>query len=364
MRPMTIGAPLRRGLDAVRHLSDSTPPWDDILLGAKELVGGDSASFISLDSQNELVAMHQCHIPVAATTAYVDHYYASDIITPCARGVEEGSWLDTVELFPRQSLEKSSYYVDFMCRHRMRQMLTFVLEENTARHTALSIQRDIPTERARRHLESDPVRAFSLALHEGLQRRRSEAQQWLDVFDITFQALGEATCLASSRGTVLSQSPAARAQMLARAGISQRADRLWHPHPDVRSLLDAALVQAALPGGRVRLQVPGPQGGACMLDLVRADDRLGLGGEPLVLLRLQVTAAAREVASGSIAATFGLTGAELKVLTALVAGQSAARYAATQCLSIHTVRKQIAIVMEKMDCHRQVDLVRKALGEQ
>lgn len=53
--------------------------------------------------------------------------------------------------------------------------------------------------------------------------------------------------------------------------------------------------------------------------------------------------------------------AEARVLHALAAGVSLNDFERRRGVSIHTVRKQVATMMVKMDCTRQVDLVRVAL---
>ena len=58
----------------------------------------------------------------------------------------------------------------------------------------------------------------------------------------------------------------------------------------------------------------------------------------------------------------GITLAEARVLHALASGLSVSNYAESNGVSIHTVRKQVAALMIKIDCSRQVDLVRTALN--
>lgn len=59
---------------------------------------------------------------------------------------------------------------------------------------------------------------------------------------------------------------------------------------------------------------------------------------------------------------FDITHAEARVLAALVAGEQPKRYALRRGLSIHTVRTQICSLKTKMDCRRQIDLVRKVFA--
>lgn len=67
-------------------------------------------------------------------------------------------------------------------------------------------------------------------------------------------------------------------------------------------------------------------------------------------------------ATEQLCVAFGLTPAELRALAALMAGQSPKQYATAQNLSCHMVHSQIGSAMAKMDCKRQVGLVRMGLS--
>jgi len=60
----------------------------------------------------------------------------------------------------------------------------------------------------------------------------------------------------------------------------------------------------------------------------------------------------------ALAAIYGLTPAETKLLAALVEGTTLAQHAAERCISIGTVRMHLKSVLHKTGHHRQVDLVR------
>ncbi|MFZ3121507.1 MAG: helix-turn-helix transcriptional regulator, partial [Variovorax sp.] len=150
---MTQDPVLHRTLEAAHHLSDTAPPWGDVLEGARQLIGGDSASFILFSRTGELLDCQQRGVSAAAEREYVAHFHAHDIVTPATTGSPEGSWFDTAELFSPNALSRNPYYVDFMCRHRMRQMLTLIVEQAPTRHGGLTVQRAEPRETGRRQLE-------------------------------------------------------------------------------------------------------------------------------------------------------------------------------------------------------------------
>jgi DNA-binding CsgD family transcriptional regulator len=102
----------------------------------------------------------------------------------------------------------------------------------------------------------------------------------------------------------------------------------------------------------------------CQLDLAMADRYARVANEPLLLLRIRHAPDSIDARLRTLGPTYGLTVAEQRVLGALIVGESPAQHAQSRGVSIHTVRKQIAMIKEKMGCTRQVDLVRAGLPAQ
>lgn len=352
---------LQRTLDAIAHLSDREPPWTALLEGMQQLIGGDSATLILIDGSGELLNFQQHDVSPAAERVYTEHFFAHDIVAPLTIGAAPGSWFDTQELFSSSLLSKEAFYVDFMCQHRMRQLLTFILEDSPQRRGGLTVQRNMPAGHARRDLESNTVRRATGALRRGMAQREAMTRQWFDTAESAFDGFGEAICLTTPRGTVLRAS--ARARELFGQGHSLRlhGGRLWHPGPDVQRALQSALTQAPRAREPMRLAIPDDAGGVCRLELVPAAPELSLGKEALVFLRMRHDGTRVPPSIDSLCGTFGITPAEARVLTALMAGQSPKQHAVLQGVSVHTVRSQVTSLMTKMECARQVDLVRKAL---
>jgi DNA-binding CsgD family transcriptional regulator len=70
----------------------------------------------------------------------------------------------------------------------------------------------------------------------------------------------------------------------------------------------------------------------------------------------------QQVSIDALCMAFRISPAEARVLGALVSGETLADHAQAHGVSIHTVRKQIANLRDKMGCTRQVDMVRQALA--
>lgn len=354
---------LRRAIDAAQHLSDPEPPWQDLLEGMRQVVGGDSASFIQVDATGALLDLQQIRIDPAAERDYVEHFFAHDIVTPATLGAPEGSWFDTQEHFTPAALSNSAYYVDFMLRHRMPRMLTHMLEQGSLRRGALSVQRSSTGPPARKLLESAPLRSLTDAVREALDRRRVIAARWMHTVETTLNALGEAICLVSRQGTVIELSAAAQLWLEQGSALRIHRKALWHPLGAFRHSLRDALAGVAATGVPTQLMAPGgPNHRALMIDVVQASPALRLAGETLLLLRMRLVGSAVEARAEALCAAFDLTPAEGRVLAALANGETAATHADAHGVSVHTVRKQIAVLRVKMGFTRQVDMIRAALA--
>lgn len=353
---------LHRTLEATHHLRDAVPPWADVLEGARQLIGGDSASFILFSRTGELLDCQQSGISTAAERDYVEHYHAHDIVTPATTGAPEGTWFDTAELFSPRTLSSHPYYVDFMCRHRMRQMLTLLVEQSPTRHGGLTVQRAEPRETGRRQLAQGASAALAAAIGQAVHARRAATEHWFAATESAFDGFEEALCLVSSKGAVLRQSPRAQAWFALNQGLRVRHGRMWHAAPALREALYGALASAAERERRLTLTLPDDgEVAGCQIDLAPAARIARLGNERLLLLRVRHAPDSIEARLRTLGPAYDLTPAEQRVLGALIAGQSPSQHAQAHGVSIHTVRKQIAMIKDKMGCTRQVDLVRAGL---
>ncbi|MBS0427522.1 MAG: helix-turn-helix transcriptional regulator [Proteobacteria bacterium] len=349
----------RRARDAVRHLCDPLPPWEDILEGACHVLDGDSATLIMLDVEGTLLSFQQRHGDPAAGREYVEHYFAQDIVVPVAAHAPAGSWFDTGELFSSAFLSRNAFYVDFMCRHRMRQFVACILADSPQRRGGITVQRSQVRAPSRADRQKTHARLFTDALQHGLAEREQRAQRWIHDAAEALAHFDEALCLVTPAGLVVHLSPLAQARLAGGAGrLQMRAGRLHHTDARVQGRLLAALAQAAHCHRPIALTLP--DGTSC--ELARAHDALSVGREILVLLRLTRRPDATPLPDpATLQQVFALTAAEARVLHALASGRRAHEVAQAHGVSYHTVRSQITALMQKMDCARQVDLVRKAL---
>jgi len=352
---------LQRTLDAISHLSDPEPPWTALLQGMQQLIGGDSATLILFDGSGDLLTFQQHDVSPDTERAYTEHFFAHDIAASLTAGAAPGTWFDTQELFSPSRLSKEAFYVDFMSRHRMRQLLTFIIEDNSQRRCGLTVQRNMPADHARQALESTPVRRVTGTLRRQMAQRDAMTRQWFDTAESAFNSFGEAICVTTPRGIVLRASARARELFGLGQALHLRSGRLWHPRAEVQHALQSALARVPQAREPVRLSIADERGGQYRLELVPAVPQLSLGKEALVFIRIHHDDTRSLPPIDSLCSSFGITPAEARVLTALMAGQSPKQHAGLQGVSVHTVRSQVTSLMTKMECTRQVDLVRKGL---
>ena len=358
---LTHDAVLETALEAAACITDPQPPWAGILESFRTLVGGDSASFIGFKGRH-LVTCEAQEIDPAALRAYQEHFYAQDVLLRTGGPRPAGSWLDTHRLLSSSERSTNAYHVDFMDRFRMRQMVCYLIEETEDHSICMTVHRATPHDDVADEAQMLRITRYGSAVQDSVARREAAASMWMSSVESAFGALGEATALVTHQGVIVRLSPNAEALMDGDSALRQRSGRLWHSSVECRDLLAGALLRAALIDTISRLQIPddGVRGGSS-LEMVAADPRLRFGREKLVFMRIRKRLPRGAASVEQLAASFGVTQAEARVWSALIAGQSPKQYAEAQGVSINTVRKQIATLMEKVGCTRQVDLVRKGL---
>jgi DNA-binding CsgD family transcriptional regulator len=351
----------KRAIEAVAHIADDTPPWHDILTTARDLIGADSGTLIMMDGCGNLLGLNQVGLDDDAVATYSAHYYKLDAMAEAAVRVPAGVCLDSNELFSAAELQRTEFYTDYQRKHGHEQSLALVLEQNAQRRTGFSFQRSTVIQGAKdRMLEGDTGR-YIHALQAALVHRHESAALQLMSVEETLAALGEASCLVTPWGTVVRHSPLASQMFDNRQGLCVRQGRLWHASRDVRALLATKLIGTIRSGSPSRLTVPQAQRETLSLDITIANPRFRLGDERLAFVRLRRQIAVANTDESELAAIFGVTTGEAKVLAAMVTGLTPLEIAVHHAVSESTVRKQIASLKMKMNCSRAVDLVRLAL---
>jgi DNA-binding CsgD family transcriptional regulator len=358
---MMTNPTFRRAMESLAHVQDPTPPWKDILGNARDVVGADACTFIMLDRVDRPVFMEQVGLDASAEKDYQEYFYKEDFIAVAAADSPVGRWWDTVDLMRAPGLNVGPFYVDFMRKHRMGQISTFVVLAEPERRAAISFERvTVSEEPYAAHAREQYQAQFMVSLLDAVAKRESVARTKFDAIESAFRQVDEAYLLADANGVVFRCSARA-SDMLNRAGMLKLPQmRLTHKNANAMAGLKRALGRASGTPTGVAYAAPLSWGRALRFDIVPAAAELKMSTETLMLIRLRELSAFRSPQEEELAAFFSLTSAEARVLRGLVAGHSPSEIASASRVSESTIRNQIASLMRKMSCSRQAELVRLA----
>jgi len=348
----------RNAMEAIRRLSDTSPPWDDLLQGAKDIVGADAATLIMFDQGRDLLLLKQTGIDESAEREYTEYYYKHDAFAQAALSGPAGLWWDSSILRATTDAQQRPFYTDYMPRHKLGQVLAFVIAGEPERRTAISFQRMTADPSAVEKMSRGQVATFIQALVQAIAAREKAGSVAYASLDTALSGMGEAVFVASANGKLYRCSVDAYL-MLERARMLSGQERaLAHPNPEVYLDLLSALSRSARLKQHAKVSVLTSWGEGLRLDILPAPDSLRLASETVLLVRIQRASIFSGPEAGELAPFFSITPAEAKTLSALIHGHSPKEQAMSAGLSEHTVRHHIASLMKKMSCNRQSELVR------
>ncbi|EHK66633.1 LuxR C-terminal-related transcriptional regulator [Achromobacter arsenitoxydans] len=351
---------LRRAIEAVDHITDPEPPWQDILCTARDLVGAESGTLIVFDARNKLLTLSAIGFSDACFSEYQEHYYSCDILEQDGRNAPAGTWLDTARMYDAAHLQRTEFYADYMAKHRMAQLLSLIIESNTVLHAAIGFQRASIDPKASDRLQSGDFARYFLALRSQLsQRERNQAIGWRSL-ESAFSEVQEALLLISRDSMVDKLSSLAVGYLDDAGGWTLHGRRLRHADPKVQRLFDAHCAAVARDGQMRSMATASGWGELFWVDISIAPQALSLIGGRMLLVRMRKKSAFAMPDIAKLQTVFSITHAEAAVLAGLAAGHSVEEVATLRHASVLTVRKQVASLLNKMECSRQSELVRLA----
>ncbi|MFL9898899.1 helix-turn-helix transcriptional regulator [Paraburkholderia fungorum] len=348
----------RNALEAVSHIGDPDPPWYDVLTSAKELIGADAATLLMFDSDQELILLQQTGIDRAAEQEYVSRYYKDDAIAHAALASPSGRWWDSVELQTTAQMRAKPFFSDYMPRHRMGQVLAFVIVGEPDRRAAVSFQRSASKQNAIQTLSRGKAATYTRALTAAIASREWRIRSNFELVEKALASENEAALICGPDGIIHRSSVHAFDFLRQARMLNEEKRAIGHYRRDVIAGLSAALSKSAFTTCSTSFVVPTSWGEGVRFDIAPAPSPYRLANEALLFVRLRKASAFTVPAVAELADFFVLTTAEARVLAALVAGHTVSEYAATFGVAERTVRNQIASVMRKMSCSRQSELVR------
>ncbi|ASC63446.1 LuxR family transcriptional regulator [Achromobacter denitrificans] len=351
---------VRRAVEAVSHLVDPDPPWLDILRTARDMVGADSGTLIVFDARHNLLNLASIGFSEACAADYQNHYYRCDILERDSRLSPSGTWLDTARMYPRGQLQRSEFYTDFMVKHRMAQILSLVVESNAVVHAAIGFQRSTEDGGASDRLQTGAFGQYFRTLRSQLaQREKALAIGWRSI-ESAFTDVGEAVLLISKDAMVDKMSTLAMRYLDDGHGWHVRGGRLRHANGKIQALFDTHCQAVARDGKARSLAAASGWGELFWIDISAAPEALNLIGGAMLLVRMRRKSAFAPPDIDRLESVFAITHAEAAVLAGLATGHSVEEVATLRNASVLTVRKQVASLLNKMECSRQSELVRLA----
>jgi DNA-binding CsgD family transcriptional regulator len=345
-------------LEAVSHIGDPAPPWHDVLTSAKELIGADAATLLMFNSNQELILLQQTGMDRAAEQEYVSRYYKEDALAQASLASPTGRWWDTVELQTTPQMRAKPFFSDYMPRHRLGQVLAFVILGEPERRAAISFQRSTSKQNAIQTLSRGKAATYTRALTAAIASRERRIRSTFELVETAVASESEAALLTGPEGRIHRCSAHAFDLLRQARMVNEEKWAIGHPRRHVTAGLSAALAKSAFMACSTSFAVPTSWGECIRFDITPAPSTYRLANEPLLFVRLRKTSAFHVPSAAELGDFFALTTAEARVLAGLVAGHTVSEYAATSGVSERTVRNQMASVMRKMSCSRQSELVR------
>lgn len=196
-------------------------------------------------------------------------------------------------------------------------------------------------------------------------RRLTETRRLQDAGLIALAQIQAGIILANAQGEVRFMSSKAES-LLPDYGLSVRNGKLFARRSDLQGPLCRAVATAAKTASVSAEEIVVPSSSGSLLLLCVAPLRRGhqdLTDEPLALLTLGAPAPQR-CAVTHFARRYQLSGAERRLLAALVEGTRLSDYAEDAGVALSTVKSHLSTIFDKSGQRRQADLIRFVLAPQ
>jgi len=192
-----------------------------------------------------------------------------------------------------------------------------------------------------------------------LQRQQAVAVGWQSI-DNAFSSVGEAVMLISKELLVNKMSALELRYLDDGHGWTVRGGKLRHANAKLQRLFEGYCAAIGRDRQMRSLATTASWGEVFWIDISPAPETLSPAGGRMMLVRMRRKSAFAMPDVGKLEAVFAITRAEAAVLAGLAAGHSVEEVATLRQASVLTVRKQVASLLSKMECHRQSELVRLA----
>lgn len=347
--------------------------WSDACNALAQLIDAWCLQITGLDRRTGAVrfSWDGGFAPAQAWLDYFTHYHRINPRVPLGLELKVGAWQHDHEILPQPVIEQDPFFKDFLVPYGgCYCSATKLLEDDEivvilaaiahSQRPPLTESEISLLERFRTHLIQ------SIHVYRTLQRGHTEsliARRMLD-------ALAQPVLLIDDT-QYIHHANAAALELLELAGVmSERRGTLRFQRARDSGRLNAALRQLGLTGnlahGDMSSQVvfrvsdrTGEDSHLVVAIAARPDESMAVfGASPRAILLFHPLKGRPTVDPLIAGHAFGLTPAEARVASAIVAGESVAGIAAARSLSVETIRSQLRSIFLKVGVTRQSDLAR------
>jgi len=296
-------------------------------------------------------------------TDYFGRFARANPLANAIAPLAAGSFLIDWQVMRKLELMRSAYYNDFLLRRDIHGVLGLMVWRQGAEAAIINLTRppamgEFLPEHAELLAPFMPHLRRAVRLAEQLPTWRGQSAG----FDAALAAWHAAVLVLDAAGQLLYANAAAEHILVARDGFNVSYGVLRASDPEAAGRLEAkirAAVQARSPAGG-SVAVPRPSGRRpYAVDIAPCrPGRTGLFPSPA---RVVLTIADLDARDGpgteALTAVFGLTLAQASVAAMLARGQTLREIAVALGISLYTVRRHLADVMEKTNTNSQAALV-------
>ncbi len=358
-------------LDLLYGAAVVSDQWITVMENLADLVGGTSAFLSRLDVVTGAGTGLIARIDPLMPSLYLEHYAGQNLLSKTSDvGDYIRNWrpciLTDEDWLPKESLVNSEYYNDFLRPQDIHSVLMIRLAIDGQTPTVLNLHRSRAQEQfggecleTVRRLHPHLIRAFGLG--EKLMAHRQLDEDASSVYETSSNAL----FLTDKRARVLRLNRAAEVLVCSGAGFSLRGGMLSVRQAAAARRLEGLLAAAASDdparrtGGSMAIFDPARRlPFSVTVTPLRPERTFALHAAAHALICVSDPQADLAVPGQHLRELFGLTPAEIRVASALFAGDTAKQAAARLGVSPHTVHVHVTRIFEKTGVKRQSELMR------
>ena len=359
--------PLKWAISCLRDSATDPHVWADALPLISNALGAVGASCFACNDETGAVEWVYISGPLAERTSdYIQYYAALDIFRPFISTPARPGWITLSESLPQTTLGRSEWYQDFILPAGLADAISIQLHQAGSRRVIFGAHYEkvqaipAPQEARLRHLLQYLQEGARLGQLQRMLNLRTALGNWI------LEYLGDALFVTYDDGRVMELN--AVAETLLAHG---RALTLSHGRLVARDVAEAQQLSTliaktskavAFNASASRMLVGRTEHGASQLVTVfPIPSQLVPNERPAVVIRVVDLFDPPASTGADLAALFGLSPAENRLVQALIQGKTLQQLTTEFGVQMPTLRAQMRAILRKCGVPRQVDLMRVLL---